>query len=333
MIDHDILARYPAAREAVVQGLSEPEYAEWQRRAGVKVVESRGRFWREIFPGFYETLPYLARMTAHEAHRPTPLSWGFKATLGEGDFEAASGLMTVDLLRDLSGYGEHSVRKNRRGALRRCLKSTAVVQLTDASILCSQGFQVYLSYAARLGVRRPLSHAEYLRMVNQWFDDPRRLIMAGILGGELLGYQHAFAVGPTVYLWQIHVASSSLPTNISSALYYESLDAYRRSGVAIEACAGLHRPENPGLSSFKKEMGFELVTVPVCFHAPRMVTEYLKRRRPNTYYRFTGDSSGLVPSTRKDPRGRSDAGKTLDRPVDRQSKESADRWSEPLERR
>lgn len=284
----DILAKYPASRDVAIQGLSEPEYAEWQRRTGRKAVEFRGRFWEQVYPGFYATLPSFARMTTEQAQRPTRLSWGFRATLEDSDSDVADGFVTVHLIRDLSGYGEHSLQPRKRRALRSCLQRVTVVQLTDASVLCAQGYEVYLSYAARLGVRRPFSPAEYLRMVSQWYEDPRILVMAGILDGRLLGFIQSVAVGSTAYLSKIYVASSALPTNVNAALYYETLMAYKRSGVACEACSGLRRPENPGISSFKEQMGFELVKMPVRFRAPRVVTAYLRRRRPYEYYRLGG---------------------------------------------
>jgi hypothetical protein len=291
----------------MIQAVSEREYAGWRRGEGHKVIERRGRFWQETFPGFYETVPYLARMTADEAQRPTWRSWGFRAALEDHDSQEASGFMTFFLLRNLTDFGMHSLHPKRRNTLRKCLKTTAVVQLTDASLLRAQGYEVYLSYATRVGVRRPLSHAGYLHMVNQWFEDARRLIIAGILDGHLLGYAGSFAVGPMVYIDQVHVSSSALPTDVSTALYFETLDVCRRSGVGREACSGIYRAENQGLATFKRLMGFDLVKVPIRFQVPKVVEAYLRRRRPDTYHRFYGSSSDLKASTCDD--GQPESGK------------------------
>ena len=285
-----ILSRYPSSSEAVVRGMSEREYADWLGRTGHKVLECEGRFWEEILPGFYEVLPYLARLSTDEARRPTRFAWGYRATLEDGARHAANGFMPVHLIRDLRNYGLHMVRPEHRRLLRRCLERTAVIQLTDASVLRSQGYAVYRSYATRLRVHRPLSASEYLSMVDNWFEDDRRLVLAAFAEDQLLGYADSFAVGPTAYLPQLHVSSSALRTNVTSALYCETLEAHRRSETATEACSGLHRPENQGLVAFKKAMGFEIVKVPILFHVPTLVTGYLKRRRPETYYRFTGCS-------------------------------------------
>jgi len=285
---------YPSASQATVRVLSEAEAADWRREEGTRVVYHRGRFWQEIAPGFLEGVHTLARMSADEATRPTPWCWGYRATLDDSSASAANGSVPVFLVRDLRSYGDWCLPKRKRESLRQCLRSTQIVELTDSALLEKQGYEIYLSFAERLGVSRQLRHAAYLQMVRRWSGDSRRLVLAGLAGDRLLGYMESFAVEGTAYIQQVHVRSDALSTNISAGLHYEMLEAYRRSDRVREAMTGQPRPENPGLNSFKTNMGFEAVSVPTRYHMFAPLGEYIRRRRPLTYYHLTGRE---VPST------------------------------------
>ena len=279
---------YPDATEARVRVLSEAEVAEWLKERGEKVYEHEGRHWRRVAPGFLEPAHPLARMTIAQATRPTRLSWGYRATLQDSDASHANGVIVPYLIRDLDAYDETRLTKRKREALRQCLRQTRIVRLTDTAILREQGYGVYLSYAERLEVEHPLDAEAYRTMVDGWSGDDRRLVLAGLDGDQLLGYMDSFAADGTLYLGNLHVSAASFPTNITTGLYYQSLQAYRRSGLVREAVGGLHRPENPSLTSFKLSLGFEVTSVPSIHHMFGPVKAVFRRVRPLTYYRLTG---------------------------------------------
>jgi len=284
---------YPDAADARVRVLSEADLASALRERGERVVEHRGRFWTPVAPGFWMPIHPLARLTAEQATRPALASWGYMAAMQGSVTSRANGVIVTYLVRDLEGYGEACLTRRKREALRQCRRQVRVVQLTDSRLLDQQGHQVYLSYAQRLGVRDPLDVDAYQRMVQSWWDG-RRLVLAGLIGDRLVGYMDSYAAEGTLYLNNIHVLAAAFPTNITTGLYFETLEAYRRSALVTEAVGGLHQPEKPGLTTFKASLGFEVVAVPAYHRMIRPVGALFRRLRPLTYYRLTGQA---VPAT------------------------------------
>lgn len=278
---------YPPAREAEVQVLTEPEFAALRREEGARVVEHRGRYWQEILPGFYEPLPYLARLRAEEATRPTWRCWGYRAALADEDMAEAEAAMPIHIIRDLQSYGEWALKRQQKQDLRRALKEMVFLHLTDSVLLEHQGYDVYSSHARRLNIRCGLQKSSYLEMIRNWTKDCRQLVIVGLCNGVLCGYGHSYLVEDTGYLATLHIATEALQTNVGVALYFIILEVMQRRKISL-ATSGLHRPENKGLAVFKRRVGFELTNIPCRFSVPPLVASGIRTLRPYTYYRFTG---------------------------------------------
>jgi hypothetical protein len=82
--------------------------------------------------------------------------------------------------------------------------------------------------------------------------------------------------------------------HLSTALWFETAQVYRRSGVAREICAGLAMPEKEGLTSYKNRLGFQLVQIPTRVWLLRLLSGYIRSRHPYQYYRFTGEEPWRV---------------------------------------
>ena len=100
----------------------------------------------------------------------------------------------------------------------------------------------------------------------------------------------SYAAEGTLYLNSLHVSAAAFPTNITTGLYFETLEAFRRTGLVSEAVGGLHQPERPGLHSFKLSLGFKVAYVPSYHHILGPVDAVFRRMRPMTHYRLTGDA-------------------------------------------
>lgn len=270
-----------------MQVLTEAEFADLCREQGARVVEHRGRYWQETFPGFYEPLPFLARLSAEEATRPTWRCWGYRAVLAEEDGIQANAVMPVHLIRGLQSYGERSLQRKKKEGLRQALKRLAFLHLTDSALLEQQGYDVYLSHARRLNMPHPMRRASYVQMVRNWTKDRRQMVIAGLYDGVLCGYGYSYVVEDTGYLATLHIASEAMHTKVGVGLYFIPLQVMQRYGISSATC-GLHRSENPGLATFKCRVGFELGNLPCRFWAPPLMAPAIALFRPHTYYRFTG---------------------------------------------
>jgi len=278
---------YPPAGQAEVRVLAEAEFAALRREEGARVVEHRGRYWQEILPGFYEPLPYLARLRTEEATRPTWRCWGYRAALADEDSAEANATMPVHIIRDLQSYGESKISRRKRDHLRQSLRTLSLLHLTDSALLAERGYEVYLSHARRLKMNRVLSKDDYLGLVRSWTKDRRQLVIAGLHDGVLCGYMHSYLVEHVGYLATLHIATEALHTNLSVALYFITLRIMSRYH-ATTATVGLHRPEQKGLGRFKHHLGFELAYIPCRLVLPPFVAFGIRTLRPYTYYRFTG---------------------------------------------
>lgn len=57
--------------EAVLTSMTEAEFANWQRQEGIRVIQHRGRYWKETVFGFWEPLHWIARLSEREATSPS----------------------------------------------------------------------------------------------------------------------------------------------------------------------------------------------------------------------------------------------------------------------
>ena len=269
--------------------MNEAELALMRAAEGDKVVLHEGRYWRSTHPGFFEPLHILARLHAHEATRPTRLSWGYRAALTEEPGSAPKNTMPVYCLEEASEFSERSLSRNRKGDLRKCAKHVELKVLHEPSLLLEQGHEVFMSSVERLGYWKPLSKAEYRRRAERRFSHGRRQLVAGLIDGRLAGYLDAFAVDGILYPEEIHVATDALRTGIGTGLYVETITTALRSGKVRVVCNGLHTPENPSLCRFKESLRFQVVHVPTRSVIMPPALALIRARRPATYYRLTGD--------------------------------------------
>lgn len=275
--------------EVVLPLLSEKDFARWYHQQGVRTVLHQGRYWKETVKGFYQPLHWLARLNTQEATCPVPLSWGFQATLCERDATAANGSLPVYLISksEIESY-DQVLSSKRRSSLKKYRKHVRTVELTGAALLKAQGYEVLLSALARTQHRKPPSKAAYLNSLAHYVAPGYRLILASLIGDKLVGYLTAYIVDGTAYLEETWITAEALPYNIGTGLTYEFVQLCRQSGKVREIVDGLHSRENPGLGTFKKEMGFPLKQIPTRVQILPIVESLIRWRYPHKYYRLTG---------------------------------------------
>lgn len=279
--------------EAVLIPMTEEEMANWCRKHGQHVVCHHGRYWKQIRPGFYQPIHWLARLSVEQATRPVQFCWGFRAALCEDEAAAANGSMPVHLLSNVEGYDLQSLPSKRRNHLQKCRRLVKIVELTGPALLQEQGYEVVLSKTTRTGYSKAPSKEAYLASLADYVTPGSRLVIAGLIGDKLGGYLDGYAINGTAYIHSSYIATEALATQIGSGLVFEFMQVCRRCGGIYEVVRGQHSPEDPALCVFKEGMGFPVKHIPTKVSMNPIIGKFIRWRRPYVYYRLTGDNTIL----------------------------------------
>lgn len=280
------------ASEATLVAMTEAELASDHRERG-RIVQHRGRYWRETLRGLFEPIHPMARLTAAEATRPSPLCWGYHATLAESAMGEANGSKPMHLLADPDGYGVHLLSANRRYHLRRSQRQVKFVQLLGLGHLEREGYEVFRSAQARTNnpYRTIHTKAEFLAEMEWFTSRPSGIILAGLVDDRLGGWIAGYAVDGTAYVELVDLATEALSTHISTGLHFEFVEACRRSPGVREIAHSPHIPEDEALVTFKEGIGFPVVQVPSKVWMVPFAEAFIRTRKPFLHYRLTGRMS------------------------------------------
>lgn len=281
-----------AARDLTV--MTEAELASMRTEEGNSVVFRNGRYWRAIFPGFYQPIHLLARLHVAEFKRPIGLCWGYRAALDEEAAHLANGSVPVYLWADVQQFTESLLNRNRKADLRKCRREVEIGRLRDPSIVIEQGYSVFMSAMRRVAYWRPRSEAYYQETMGRKALDERRLIVVGLIDGRLGGYMESYAVDGVLYADELIVSTEAMRTGIGTGLYVETIKIGARSPSVKDVCVGLETPERPGLSAMKKGLGFRVAHVPARVVIPGPIAASIRVLRPAAYYRLTGVRPALT---------------------------------------
>lgn len=274
--------------EATVPVVSEAELAAHLLSRGLRVVEHRGRFWRQQTPGFYRPVHLLARLSRHEATRPRGAAWGFQACLDEPDAARANAAIPTHLITDVVNFDEQALPKTRRHTLRKARERAQLVELTGPALLREQGYEVLLSAHRRNGYGTLPTPDEYRAALDRFGEPAAGIVLAGLVDGRLAGYLTGHAVDGTAYATTGVVATWALKANVGTGLHYAFIEACRRAGGIREIVDGLHARENAGLCRTKEMNGAPVVRVPARMSMIPGAASVIRRRHPDKYYRLSG---------------------------------------------
>ncbi len=277
-----------SAATADVRVMTEAEMAAMRAEEGARVAERDGRFWVETFRGFYQPIHQLGRHAFDDVTRPTSLCWGYRSALVEEDASRANGALPVHLQTRMDRLTEESFEESRRRDLRKCRKQVEIVRRPDPGVLVDGGWQVYRSAKERVPVGRVQSEHEYREDIELRAQDPRRIIVAGLIDGRVAGYMESYAVDGVFYGRDLYVATEATKTGIATGLYLETFRIAAAIPGIHSLCLGPVHTERPGLGRFKKMLGIPEVNVPARVVIPAPIRLFMRRSQPATYYRITG---------------------------------------------
>jgi ribosomal protein S18 acetylase RimI-like enzyme len=286
---------YPDASKAVIVPISEQQLAKRIASEGGKIRRVHGRYWLEVLPGLYDGIHWLSRHTVKEVSKPALLCWGYRAALHNEESLDANGAIPMHLITDVEAYDIHGLPPRTRRELRQFQRHDArIVYVDSPEVFRDQGYEVMCSWLERTRHRAAAPIKSYLADAERNVLDPTRLVLAGMTGDKLLGYSTSWVVEGSVYIWEFHVSPEAFPLHLSTALWFETAQVYRRNGLAREICAGLAMPEKERLTDYKNRLGFQLVRIPTRVWLLPVLSRYIRSRHPYQYYRFTGEEPSRV---------------------------------------
>ncbi|MEA5567716.1 hypothetical protein [Anabaena sp. UHCC 0399] len=270
--------------EAKLVPITEEEYANWLRGKGTRIIKHRGRYWQESYPGFFQPVHLLARLSYEQATAPQIFNWGFQTTLDTNDAAFANGVLPIHLLSEIENYDLQSLSANRRGQIRKSHKLVKFVELTGPKLLQEQGHEVLASALKRTNYGNLKNYLADIANLDfqHWF------VMGGLIEGKLGAFMTAYAIDNTAYMHTLHIATEALSTCISPGLHFEFVQMCRRSGKIREIAHSLHSREDSALCTFKDGMRFGVQRIPSKVEINPIIAKFIQKRYPNKYYRLTG---------------------------------------------
>lgn len=278
--------------------LDERQRAEWHQDRGAGVVEHKGRLWVQLTRGFFQPVHHLARLREDEATRPAWSCVSFRARLAEADVAAATGSIPVYLMERVDQYDLTRLSSRRRQQISHAMRNLNVLALRAPALVLEQGYAIIeQAHARNPGIALP-AMAAFRRYLTLMFDPPRALVLAAVRDDRLLGFTYGFAVDTAVYHDYVYVGDEGLPHNVSLCLFHALATLAARRGSIRELMHGLHTPENPSLTEFKRRVGLAIVQLPARVWFAPGVGPLIRRFRPRKYYHWAGSSGAALHATR-----------------------------------
>jgi hypothetical protein len=270
--------------------LDERQKAEWDRDLGRRVVEHQGRFWGRVARGFFEPVHIMARLRKDEATRPAWSCISFRARLTEADAASATGSIPANLMERIDQYDLARLSSRRREQVSQTMRNLNVLALRAPALVLEQGYAIIeQTHARNPGVPLP-DMAALRRYLTSIFVPPRGLVLAAVRNDRLLGFAYGFAVDTAVYHDSVYVGDEGLPYNVALCLFHALATLAARRGSIRELLHGLHMPENPTLTEFKRRIGIGVVQLPARVWCAPGVGPLIHRFWPLKYYHWRGTS-------------------------------------------
>ena len=138
-----------------------------------------------------------------------------------------------------------------------------------------------------------MNESEYRTAMAKRAADRRRLLVAGFVDGTLAGYIESYAVDGNYYGRDIFVATEHMATGIGTGLYLETIQSGVRTPGIDQICLGPVLLGRPGITAFKRTMGFSTVEVPAPDRDPG----------PDRSVHQVATPGGALPPHRPEPKG------------------------------
>jgi hypothetical protein len=250
---------------------------------------SKGVWWREVKPFFYQPAFFMERVASH---RVAPKPWlalgGYYHMVPEGC--PANGSMVVVEVDNPAGYRLEEQSRSARRTVKRALATLRIRPVVDMEDLLVHGYDVYQSWEERTsGVRVKRSSFDvYKNWIAREFQQAHNMILGAYLDGCLIAYLMGRAVQGVLELTKTVNDSRYWHFSPSSALIYASIVIAGNHPEISKVTLGL-RSHKASLEEYKMRLGAAHVSYPAYIHIRPLVRPLVARFMPREYHRLMGE--------------------------------------------
>lgn len=249
---------------------------------------SRGIWWREVKPFFYQPSAFMTRIIPQQS---SPKPWlafgGYYHMVPEEAF--SNGSIIVNEISNPSTYKLEDLKQQARYDIRRGFSNLKISRITDLNDLLGDGYRIYLLWEGRTkGVRVKRSRREvFQQWISRVFNHPYNLILGAYLENRLIAYIIAHAANGVADLSKSFSDLSFRQFYPSSALMYAYIVICGQNPEIRKACAGL-KSHKISLDRFKKKFNFSQVPYPAYIRLRSFIRPLVRWLMPIQYKRLMG---------------------------------------------
>lgn len=265
--------------------------ARWLTAQGATVREAHGIHWARKpaawggSRGFWLPVAELSPVAAEQVQMPRTVALGCRAVVR--DPLEATGSMPMWFIEDLADFNEGELSKVQRRTIRVGSTRAEIAKLEEPTLLLEQGWPIVQAASQRRSGKL-LAWAgkqEFQRSVVSDFAAGGTLVITATVGESLVGFCRSHAIDSVAYFTHLYLSEQGRSLAVGAALEWAMIRSWQRAPVVESLSFGPQTPELTGLSDHKLSMGIPRVDMPVVTRMRRPVATFLKRRRPETYFR------------------------------------------------
>lgn len=270
--------------------LSLAEYAAYERRLGVRVVEANRVYWRRVRPLFYRPVLPLQMLDPTSVQGPREARWGGYQFAVRHSAEANS-TMALLLFRDSDSYRLECLDKRRRWEVRTASQRFTIRPLESVSELRA-AHSVYLDFLQRTKYRyrRDRARAErFLGWAEAVFLGRNVLVLGAFSSGEIQAVGICPTVDQTLIYATFFARETALKRHVASLMLHTIRSLAAGSGSVCQVYVGLRKNGvSRSVDAFYLERGCEVVLQPACSRVHLLTAWLLRVFQPGLWARITG---------------------------------------------
>ena len=253
-----------------------------------KFHRSKGVWWREVKPFFYQPAAFMTPITPHEmAPAPYVAIGGYYHVVPDGCNR--NGSITVNEIADPAQYDLDRLRKGVRYSIRRALTTLQLGRVKSLETFLGDGHRIYSRWEEKFkDLRVKRSDPKVFRAWGtRLLAHPHKLILGAFDGDRLVAYIIAHAIEGVGELSKAFTDPEYYQLTPASALTYSYVKICGNNPQVGRACNGL-RSLNVSLEQYKVSIGFRPVSYPAYISIPAPIRPLVRRFFPAQYRRLMG---------------------------------------------
>jgi hypothetical protein len=275
-------------RSTQIHNMSVEEVVSADKNLESKFHRSKGVWWREVKPFFYQPAASMTPITPHVVS-PAPYIaiGGYYHVVPDGCNR--NGSITANEITNPAQYDLDRLERGVRYNIRRALTRLRLSRVTSLEILLGDGHRIYSLWEEKFkDLRVKRSNPEAFRAWStRLLAHPHKLILGAFDGDRMVAYILAHAVEGVGELSKTFTDPEYYHLTPASALTYAFVKICGNNPQVGRACNGL-RSLNVSLEQYKASLGFRSVSYPAYISIPAPIRPLVRRFFPAQYRRLMG---------------------------------------------